>query len=293
MKDALDWDDLRLFYKVASLGSLAAASAHTGISSPTIGRRMHDLERVLQRELFIRRQTGYVLAPDGKALFDRVLMMRDGAKSVEDWRLEAVPLPGVDISLDHWMACFFTANLTSLWTPQDPFQLCIEANGGLADIWHRRVSITVSDKRPQSGNVAVRSAPSVAYAVYCAGDFDDANNENWVSIGRGELDAPWANWASSKPGAWITSWTYSPSVLRDMVRAGAGRAVLPCYIGDTDPKLKRLGGVVDELTHTAWIVLHDDDRKRSEVRLFVDRMVELFSRNAALFAGNSPHVVNP
>jgi DNA-binding transcriptional LysR family regulator len=52
MNDALDWEDLRLFYKVASLGSLAAASSHTGISSPTIGRRMHDLERVLQRELF-------------------------------------------------------------------------------------------------------------------------------------------------------------------------------------------------------------------------------------------------
>lgn len=288
MKDALDWDDLRLFYKVASLGSLAAASAHTGISSPTIGRRMHDLERVLQRELFIRRQTGYVLAPDGKALFDRVLMMRDGAKSVEDWRSEAVPLPGVDISLGHWMACFATANLASLWTPHDPFQLCIEANGGLTDIWHRRVSITVTDRRPQSGNVAVRGAPAVNYAVYCAHDFDETALQNWVSIGRGELEAPWANWASSKPGTWITSWTYSPSILRDMVRSGAGRAVLPCYIGDADPALKRVGGVIEELSHDAWIVMHDDDRKRAEVRLFVDRMVDLLNRNTALFAGETP-----
>lgn len=285
MKDALDWDDLRLFYKVASLGSLAAAAAHTGISSPTIGRRMHDLERVLQRELFIRRQTGYVLAPDGKALFDRVLMMRDGAKSVEDWRSEAVPLPGVDISLDHWMACFATAHLPSVWMPQDPVQLCIEANAGLADIWHRRVSITVTDNRPQSGNIAVRGAPAVAYAVYCARGFDEENLQNWVSIGRGELDAPWANWASSKPGIWITSWTYSPHILFELVRSGAGRAVLPCYIGDADPTLKRVGGVIEELRHDVWIVMHDDDRKRPEVRLFVDRLVDLLNRNTALFAG--------
>jgi DNA-binding transcriptional LysR family regulator len=288
MNDALDWEDLRLFYKVASLGSLAAASSHTGISSPTIGRRMHDLERVLQRELFIRRQTGYALAPDGRQLFDRVLMMRDGAQSVEDWRLEAVPLPGVDISLDHWMANFVSANLASLWTPDDPFQMCIEGNGGLADIWHRRVAITVSDKRPQSGNVAIRSAPTVKYAVYCAKGFDASTKEHWVSIGRGELDAPWANWASSKPGIWITAWTYSPSILLDIVRSGAGRTVLPCYIGDADPKLIRLGDTINDLTHDSWIVIHDDERKRPEIRMFVDRLVELFARNADLFAGDRP-----
>jgi DNA-binding transcriptional LysR family regulator len=71
-----------------------------------------------------------------------------------------------------------------------------------------------------------------------------------------------------------------------MVRSGAGRAVLPCYIGDADPNLVRLGDIIDELTHDSWIVIHDDERKRPEIRMFVDRLAGLFARNADLFAGN-------
>lgn len=288
MKDPLDWEDLRLFYEVARHGSLAAASARTGISSPTIGRRMLDLERVLQRELFVRRQTGYTLAPDGKALFERVALMQDAAVEVEDWRSEAVPLPGVDLLLDHWMARFATKNRSALWMPGDPFQLCIETDGVPADLMHRRVSLTLTRKRPESGNVAVRSAPKIAYAIYCARTFNQEDNRDWVSIARGELDAPWANWASSRPGTWITSWTDSPSILLDLVRSGAGRAVLPCYIGDGAPDLVRVGPVIESLTHDSWIVMHDDERKRPEVRLFVDRFVALLGQNADLFAGKLP-----
>ena len=40
-----DWDDLRLFLHVAEQGGLAGTATLTGISAPTIGRRMLALER--------------------------------------------------------------------------------------------------------------------------------------------------------------------------------------------------------------------------------------------------------
>ncbi|WP_234901895.1 helix-turn-helix domain-containing protein [Agrobacterium rubi] len=71
MKD-VNWDDLKLFHIVASEGGLAGAAGLTGISAPTIGRRMLFLERTMGRTLFIRSQQGYRLAPDGLTLFERV-----------------------------------------------------------------------------------------------------------------------------------------------------------------------------------------------------------------------------
>eukprot|EP01030_Chromulinospumella_sphaerica_P031879 gene31879-32556_t len=64
------WDDLKLFLHVASEGGLSGASLQTGLSAPTIGRRMFALERVLGRSLFVRSQQGYRLAHDGEILLE-------------------------------------------------------------------------------------------------------------------------------------------------------------------------------------------------------------------------------
>ncbi|MGD1888768.1 MAG: LysR family transcriptional regulator [Cohaesibacteraceae bacterium] len=287
MNDVLDWEDLRLFYQVASLGSLAAASAETGISSPTIGRKMLELERATQRELFVRRQTGYALAPDGKALFDRVASMQSAAGVVEAWRSDAVPLPGVDIAVDYWMARFLAMNRAAIWSAIDPFQLCIQTEEHDATLLHRRAHIMLARSRPENGNVALRKAPPIAYAPYCARDFDQTYDCNWISVGRGILGDPWANWAADQSSNWITFWTDTPAVLLDMARAGAGRAVLPCYIGDQEPDLVRAGDLIDDLFHENWIVIHDDERKRPEVRAVIDRMADLMNQHADLLVGKA------
>ncbi|CCE99729.1 hypothetical protein predicted by Glimmer/Critica (plasmid) [Sinorhizobium fredii HH103] len=49
-----NWEDLRLFLHVAEQGGLAGAAEKTGISAPTIGRRMLALERATGRALFVR-----------------------------------------------------------------------------------------------------------------------------------------------------------------------------------------------------------------------------------------------
>ncbi len=46
-----NWDDLRLFLHVAEQGGLAGAAEKTGVSAPTLGRRMLALERASGRAL--------------------------------------------------------------------------------------------------------------------------------------------------------------------------------------------------------------------------------------------------
>ena len=56
------WDDLQLFLNVATEGGLSGAALRTGLSAPTIGRRMLTLERTTGRTLFVRSQQGYRLS---------------------------------------------------------------------------------------------------------------------------------------------------------------------------------------------------------------------------------------
>jgi DNA-binding transcriptional LysR family regulator len=76
-------------------------------------------------------------------------------------------------------------------------------------------------------------------------------------------------------------------VLHEAARAGAGLAVLPCYLGDPDPALKRVGGVVPEVFADQWLLVHRDLRALPRVRAVMDAVVDLFQRERALLEGRS------
>lgn len=281
----LDWDELRLFHLVAEAGSLAVAAQRSGVSAPTIGRRMASLERATGRRLFMRHQTGYELAVDGHALFEKVRDMQRCAGDIEQWASGAYQLPKVTISAGTWTTRFLGQHLRELWTPDDPFRLGFMTSEARLDIGHREADIGIRNHRPTAGNLAVRQAVDVSFAPYCHVDFNPATHKNWVAVGRETGNTPSSYWVHSQPELWITMWVSGPVALLDMVKGGGGQGVLPCFIGDQEPNLKRTGPVIDELTHMSWIVVHDDERRDPTKRTVINRLADLLKANRSVFVG--------
>jgi DNA-binding transcriptional LysR family regulator len=76
-----------------------------------------------------------------------------------------------------------------------------------------------------------------------------------------------------------------PHSVRELVAAGAGLSVFPCFAADLDPRLVRVAPVIAELTQEQWLVTHHEERHRPEVRRVADRLVAVIKRHAPLFAG--------
>ena len=72
MEQTLALDDLALFVQVAEAGGLAGAARVSGVSVPTLSRKMQSLERQLGRTLFHRGARGYSLTVDGRSVLDQV-----------------------------------------------------------------------------------------------------------------------------------------------------------------------------------------------------------------------------
>jgi DNA-binding transcriptional LysR family regulator len=53
------------------------------------------------------------------------------------------------------------------------------------------------------------------------------------------------------------------------VRAGIGIALLPCYLGDRDAGVRRVSGVLPDLTSELWIVTHQDLKDTARIRAFL------------------------
>lgn len=282
----VDWDDLKLFFHVASQRGLAGASAMTGISAPTIGRRMLALERRMGRALFVRSQQGYALAPDGHTLFDYVKAMRRTAAEITRWHADAFALPIVCIAgSNSWLTGFVAENAGAIRGPDDAFRLCCKRFAPDEDLTFRHGMIAMLAEPPGSGNFAVRKSVTLRYAVYRAAHDTARADPPWVSIGTEVAASDAEKWVFRNREPQIHTWTNAQETLEKLIAGGAGRGVLPAFVGDASPALVREGEPIEELTHPLWLTVNDDDRQRPEIRTGLDRLAALLKRNEDLFAG--------
>lgn len=78
-------------------------------------------------------------------------------------------------------------------------------------------------------------------------------------------------------------------VMRALVRAGLGLAVLPCYWADPDPLLRRAhGDVVSHPDLGLWLLYHPDRKQSPRLRAFVGFIVARVKQRQAAFAGAIP-----
>lgn len=73
-------------------------------------------------------------------------------------------------------------------------------------------------------------------------------------------------------------------VAAQMLLAGSGTGLLPCFIGDCTQGLERV--LPEPVTsNTGWIVYHESLRNTPRIRVIVDDLVEYFEQKSTYFSG--------
>lgn len=278
------WDSYQLFLQVARRGGLTGASVASGLSPATVGRRMLELEQETGRTLFARSQTGYRLTADGQTLLDHLQEMEAAARKVDAWRQAGEGGATVKIAAGTWVAWLLTENFSAIRMPADAFNIVLTIGEARANLAYRESDIGIRAFEPDEANLAARLLGDVAYAVYVRRNAGELENR-WIAVAEDEAISAYLRWPYRQTPEPIVATVNRPRSLPDLVRAGAGKAVLPCFVGDLDPELQRLGGELAELRHRQWIVLNNEDRHRLEIRTVADRMTKLLKSYADLFAG--------
>ena len=62
----------------------------------------------------------------------------------------------------------------------------------------------------------------------------------------------------------------SAHCLLQLALQGFGATLLPCFLGDRDPDLARVGYLLPELDAGLWMLTHSDLRRSARVRAFMD-----------------------
>lgn len=277
---ALDWNDLRLFVLVARHGGLTAGARAAGASAATTGRRLQALEAALGRHLFARGPGGYRLTEAGRELLAQAEPVEAAMLGVERWRDQGSAGRTVRLSAGTWTSRFLARHAGELIRPEDGFRLQFLAADERVDIGRRAADIGLRSRRPEEAWLAGQRIGAVAYAVYAAAGAGEgylAPVEAFTAAGR---------WVRAQ-GDGVRIEASAPRLLLDLARAGAGRALLPCFVGDAEPGLVRLDVAVPDLGVEQWIVMHHEERHDPAVRAVAQRVGRLLRAHRAAFLGRS------
>ena len=290
-RGAMDWDDVRVFLAIARKGSMRAAGRMLGLSQPTIARRLAAFEASCGGpSLFDRLPEGLRLNAAGERLMPAAESVETAALTLERRRAAASPvLSGtVTVSAGECAAGFLARCLSEPTTTALPsgiiLELIDERQG--KNLVRREADMALRHQPPESGDFYVFKAGTFGCSVYRRRGTDAAG---WVTYTEEQAHYAPARWVqrqveeTGKPVALRAS---SMLMHLEAIRAGTGRGVLPCYVGDGHPLLERLRPPIPEIAAEYWVIVHRDLRRAACVRAAIDWMKAVFAEQRDVIAGS-------
>jgi molybdate transport repressor ModE-like protein len=294
-----NWNDLKLVLAIARAGRLAGGAQSLGIDHSTGFRRLNAMEERLGVKLFERRPGGeYALTADGQRFAATAELVETEMMSLDRDVLgrDARPTGTIRVTAPEALAYAVLPSLLRAFRSAYPgIVVEVIAEDRVLSLSRREADVALRDS-PQGPDLFGRKLVDVRWALYAAASImeEEPKPKRVEDLARHEMIG-WGMGSNSMAATWLerqvpeAAFVYrSANILSQLAaaRAGIGIALLPCYLGDPQPDLRRVFRTpVQELTRELWIVTHADLKKTARIRAFFDSVGQALAAQHKLFSG--------
>ncbi len=277
---SLDWSLVQAFLAVAATGSLSAAARETGLSQPTLGRRIQRMERALGLDLFARRPRGLALSRAGRAILPAARAMAEAAARLE---LAGAGLDGraegrVRLTASRVVASFLLPPiLTRLRRSAPGIDIDLVASDRSQNLLYRAADIALRMYRPTQLDVIARHLGDLELGIFAARsylerrgrptdpaaltghDFIGYDRDRRIIEGMARLGLKVErDFFALRCDDQVAYW--------QLLRAGAGIGVGPVPAAADDPALVRLFPDLAIPPLPVWLTAHEAMRATPRIR---------------------------
>lgn len=283
----VNWDDFRFVLAVAETGSVGAAARALGVNHATVLRRISAFEDAQQIEIFARSPQGYAVHPEHLRIVEA---LREAARAIEGVgrtiRGAGERLTGLlRVTSTDTLCIAVLPGIVARLNEQSPdLQIDLRAANVVLDLGRLDADLTVRPALRLPDTLVGVVAAQLGFAAYAA---------------RGRAEGPWLRMGGvlerSQPAKWLTE-TIPPEqsrggadsfpVLRELAAEGLGTAILPCCLGDPDPRLDRLSTALPAMSVPIWVASHTDMSEVPRILLTRDRLVAALQAKANHLSGD-------
>ena len=237
------WDDMRAALALSRAGSLAGAARALRCDATTVARRLSRLGAASGAPMAVPGDDGRLaLTPAGRAMARAAEAMEreaeaagiEAAEEGGDWG--SVRLTAVPILINHLIVPALAAMATA-W-PALRIELIAEAR--VLSLSRREADLALRFARPETGGRrhVTQRIGKLPFGVYGA----PGRGRGWIGYEDRMAHLPQARWTEAQDGARAAIRVSDLETAREAAAAGLGRAALPRFVGDSDPRLERLQG---------------------------------------------------
>jgi DNA-binding transcriptional LysR family regulator len=89
----------------------------------------------------------------------------------------------------------------------------------------------------------------------------------WITYEEGSNHLPQARWlaAAAEASATAPILVNDAEAILQAVRAGLGKSLLPCFVGEGEKELKRIGETKPVLSREIWLLVHPELRPQARI----------------------------
>jgi DNA-binding transcriptional LysR family regulator len=296
-----NWDDLKFFLALARHGSVRSAGASAGVSHSTVARRVGELEDSMGVRLFDRTAEGYAPTEAGEEMIEAAERIEEEIAGIErrvlgtDARLSG----GIRVTMPNVVAeGLLMPDFVNFGRSYPEIHLDIETTNDFADLDRREADVAIRfvriGKSPPEHLVGRRIA-CFHSAAYATREYLDN-----VALEDDPASARWIGWGDrgAFPG-WVKLSAFPRTPARGRIndvmiqfhaaRHGMGLAILPCFLGDPDPLLQRIGNNPPKQNFDIWLLSHPDLRETARLRVFRDFIANAIAAKRDLIEGRLPY----
>ena len=279
----LSWDHWRSFLAVVDEGSLSGAARVLGLTQPTLGRHIAQMETALRTGLFLRVPSGLIATDVALALVPQARVMAAAAATLRRTasggagaasgtvRLAASEMVGAEV-LPPLLAAFAEDH------PAIAIELVLSNRN--EDLLRHDADIAVRMQRPTQAALLARRLGSVPLGLYAHSRYAARRGlpDRLESMADHILIGPES--AGSLAGLTLGDRPVTPALFTyrsdsdlaqlALLRAGLGIGICQDGIAARDPALLPVLPEQVRVTLDAWLVMHEDLRASRRVRLLYD-----------------------
>ena len=287
-KQAMKWDDLKVFLAVARHSRLQSAGRVLALDPATVGRRVTALEAALGAKLFDRSPQGYALTETGRTLEAHAQAMESAASAAaEEVGGQADRISGiVRIGAPDGVSNYLLTDACDALSADNPdLQVQVVALPRMFSLSKREADLAITVSPPSAGRLTVRKIADYRLRLYGRRDLlaaagpvrgiDDLaalRGIGYISdmIFDKELDYYALLGREAEPALTSNSLIMQ---LRWCVK-GAGVCILPDFVAREHPELTLVLPGEIALMRAFYLVRHQDDARVARINRMAEVIVE-------------------
>ena len=287
-----DWNLVKSFTAVARAGSLSGAVRTTGISQPTLGRHIGELEIQLQVTLFERERRGMTLTEAGRELFEKAqgLEREAAAFSMAATGRSSEIAGTVRIAASEIVAHYIMPSAIAELKREEPaLEIELVSSNEVQNLLIRDADIAVRMVEPTQSELITRKVNELSIGCYAAtsyleqagrpSDAEELFDHVIIGYDRNDLlvngiralgfDVNRHSFAI-RTDAQIAHWK--------LVEAGGGVGFAPCFIVRDQAAIERILPELPTGSIPMWLTAHRELRTSRRVRRAYDFLAGHLSR---------------